>query len=530
MRIERHHIATSPLADFPDRIGRQVHSYSRAGLMTSTEWQLISDAFLDQLGALSTSSPDLASPEAKALLRDASEAAAGAVSFAAYHPRDRFSVFLDYVNFGMSYDPDPTEAAAPPLSAQRWVNAFCLAVLTDTFDRHAEAFVFSGQALSPASDLATALLSHLLPRVDSPSPASDDPAFHALHALRTGDRPAFDAAVLALLDRTDGTRPRTLLPLLPLALSALAHRDHGWLPSIDTDYLPHSLVTRFATPERRPESMTWPVRVDRPTPPLPLHPDVEARFEQAVRRGIDPSPDETHPVFELGRALEKQVRLFRTRASRAADVTEEQVADLRLASEMGAALFRIALADPGTTVAVPLAGRTVHFPATCDEESWPGRWHLALNLALITGSRDDLAPLLLAGPTRSARDRSAYADYRVALHDHLRGLDARPAVEKARLEVARAQEWNFFPDSVGLLAQLVDGDETGFNLALLDTLEAHRDHYSVADRATDPDAPLDLDVLALVCHARRHHGWTVRVESPYLPARLLADHDSAHGL
>ncbi|MEV7185388.1 immunity 49 family protein [Kitasatospora sp. NPDC093102] len=527
MRIERHQVATPALDDFSDRIGRQVHSYSRAGLMTATEWQLISDAFLDQLGALSVTSPELSSPEAEALLRNAAEAAAGAVSFAAYYPRDRFSVFLDYVNIGMSYDPEAADTPSP-LTAHRWVNAFCLAVLTDTFDRHAEAFIFTWQALAPSSDLATALLAHSLTRIDAPSDTGDDPALRALHALATRDRPAFDTAVLALLDRTDGTRPRTLLPLLPLALSALAHRAHGWLPAVESDYLPHSLVTGFATPERRPEDIAWPVAVDRPTPPLPLHPDSEAHYERGIRRAIAPEPDDGYPVSSLAHALGQQVRLFRARASHADDITDTQLADLRLASEIGSALSRIALADPGTTVAVTLAGRTVHFPATRDDDTGPGHWQLAVNLALITGNQDDLAPLLLTGPTHSTDDRSVYAAYRLALHDHLRGLDARPAVEKARLEAARAKEWSFFPAPVALLSQLVDGDEAGFNLALLDALTAHRDHHCVADRATEPTAVLNLDVLALACHAHRHHGWAVRVESPYLPARLLREHDSEH--
>ncbi|EFL12965.1 predicted protein [Streptomyces sp. C] len=71
-----------------------------------------------------------------------------------------------------------------------------------------------------------------------------------------------------------------------------------------------------------------------------------------------------------------------------------------------------------------------------------------------------------------------------------------------------------------LLSQLVDGDEESFNLALADALEAHRDHFRVADRADGPDAAVSLDVLALACHARRR-GWDVRVSSPYLPGRLL---------
>ncbi|MGC0402341.1 hypothetical protein RKD27_004985 [Streptomyces sp. SAI-126] len=72
-----------------------------------------------------------------------------------------------------------------------------------------------------------------------------------------------------------------------------------------------------------------------------------------------------------------------------------------------------------------------------------------------------------------------------------------------------------------LFSQLVEGDEESFNLALLDALTAHRDHYAVADRPTDPEAALSLDILALVCHARRR-GRRIRVSSPYLPARIVA--------
>ncbi|WP_432705890.1 immunity 49 family protein [Actinoallomurus iriomotensis] len=71
-----------------------------------------------------------------------------------------------------------------------------------------------------------------------------------------------------------------------------------------------------------------------------------------------------------------------------------------------------------------------------------------------------------------------------------------------------------------LFSQLVEGDEESFNLALLDALEAHRDHYRVADRADESDAAINLDILALTCHARRR-GWNIRVTSPYLPPRLL---------
>jgi hypothetical protein len=70
-------------------------------------------------------------------------------------------------------------------------------------------------------------------------------------------------------------------------------------------------------------------------------------------------------------------------------------------------------------------------------------------------------------------------------------------------------------------SHFVEGDEESFNLALLDALTAHRDYYAIADRPSDPDAALSLDILALGCHARRR-GWEIRVRSPYLPARIVA--------
>ncbi|MFB6881262.1 hypothetical protein ACFCY8_10550 [Streptomyces noursei] len=110
MWIERHHVGQAAVAaardDFANRIGGLARSMSKAGPIATCEWQLLAGEFLDYLGALSVEQPDLDTPEAKAVLKDAAEAAAGAVAYAAYHPHDSFQVMLDdYVNFGMSYDP-----------------------------------------------------------------------------------------------------------------------------------------------------------------------------------------------------------------------------------------------------------------------------------------------------------------------------------------------------------------------------------------------------------------------------------------
>src|SRR5690606_8368489 len=107
--IERHQVGGAAVSaareDFVHRIGRLVRSMSRADRMAVYEWQSIAEEFLGYLGALSVETPDLDTAEAEAVLKDASEAAAGAVAYAAYHPHCSFQVTLEYVNFGVGYDP-----------------------------------------------------------------------------------------------------------------------------------------------------------------------------------------------------------------------------------------------------------------------------------------------------------------------------------------------------------------------------------------------------------------------------------------
>ncbi|WP_030244759.1 Imm49 family immunity protein, partial [Streptomyces sp. NRRL S-350] len=296
MRIERHQVdgtrVAKALEDFGDRIGRQVHSYSRAGLMTTTEWQLIADSYLDHLGALSTTRPGLDTHEAKVLLKDATEAAVGAVSFAAYYPHDRFRVFLDHPNFGMSYARDDALARDPRhlVTAREWLDAFCLAIVSDTTSPHGEAFCWARQLMpdgppTPTLELVDGFVAHFFEEeVDFPAPAEPQPGLRALRALTDADREAFDAALLALLqDGPHGTTPRSLLPLLPIALAALAYRTYGWTPAVDTDYLPHALVTGFETPgprDPRPDAAASPAAgpadLDPPGPARLLGQDGQA--------------------------------------------------------------------------------------------------------------------------------------------------------------------------------------------------------------------------------------------------------------
>ncbi|GLX22444.1 immunity 49 family protein [Streptomyces lavendulae] len=579
MRIERHQVGQAALSaareDFTNRIGGQVRSMSRAGRMATYEWQSIAEEFLDYLGALSVETPDLDTPEAKAALNDASEAAAGAVAYAAYHPHCTFSVFLEYVNFGMSYDPgddSPEERVTPG----DWVDALCLAVLRDKAKWHGEAFHFARQKFAeqakgtPLGELATGLtavalddtgddeeyppsaraklaaVDAALDRIRARAEATGEPlldqmnsaALRTLRALAAEDKEAFDSALAGLLSRESTLHgpkasPSSLLPLVPIALAALAYRTLGWAPAVHSDYLPHALVTGFETrgprvagfgQNRRPDAVaalaTGPLAVERPACERDVS-GIEAMYEEHLQEAFTPVDGKPLSVGRLSHVLEDQERLFQWRSGNPGDIAAAQLATLRLASQAGAALFRIALAEPDTEVEVSIGGRTLRYPASRGREAGAGYWQMAVAFALITGVREDLAPLVLTGPTFAGRDGSAFTAYREALHAYLKGAEPEAAAQRALHEAEKAKDWGVAMPPAVLLSQLVEGDEEAFNLALADALEAHRAYYEVADRADSPEVSVNLDVLALACHARRR-GWTIRVESPYLPQYLLA--------
>ncbi|MEU3526439.1 immunity 49 family protein [Streptomyces sp. NPDC038707] len=579
MQIERHQVGAAAVSaareDFTDRIGGQVRSMSRAGRMATYEWQSIADEFLAYLGALSVETPDLGTPEAKAVLKDASEAAAGAVRYAAYHPHCGFQVFLDYVNFGMSYDPGE-DAPAESVTPGEWIDALCLAVLNDKAKWHGEAFHFARQKFvgraqgTPAGELATGLtavvlddtgddeeyppsaraklsaLDAALERIAVHARATGEPfldhpdsgALRTLRALVAEDRKAFDATLAGLLaghstQHGPTASARSLLPLVPITLAALAYRTLGWTPAVRSDYLPHALITGFETrgPRvagfgrgRRPDAVAalaaGPLVVQRPGREGTLDPQIEALYEEHLREAFTAPDGEPLALWRLGSVMDDQVRLFKWRAGSPDGATDAQFRTLRLASQLGAALFRVALAEPGTEAEVLIGGRTLRYPAERGQEAGAGTWQTATALALITGAREDLAPLVLTGPAFARPDDSAFSAYREALHAYLKGTDPEAAAQRALEQAEKAEDWGFAMPPAVLLSQLVEGDEESFNLALADALESHRDYYQVADRADDPDASVNLDILALACHARRR-GWAIRVESPYLPQSLL---------
>ncbi|QKW10560.1 immunity 49 family protein [Streptomyces sp. NA04227] len=581
---------------------------SKAGRMGVYDWWLLSEEFLDYLGALSVEIPDLGTPEARAVLSDAAEAAVGSISYAAYFPYDDFQVFLDYVNFGMSYERG-TEGGRETVTTDEWLAALSLAVLAGKAERHGEAFHFArrapqeGQRGRPGAELINALMAYVYgdtgdddanyPPTDEEKRAAIDAALarlrtheekhdeeqnhdevqnhdgglqggnhdathaagqagssspphphsialRALHALTHREPDVFREELTGLLEAhraasRQSDAPRELLPLIPLALTALAYRHEGWQPPVDSAYLPRALVTGFesAGPRvagygraRRPDAVAQlaagSVTLERPEHPRPLHPESEALFEKYIQEAFPPETvGEPPAAWRMLRAMADLCMLFGARASVTGDATDRQCEDVRLAAELGSALFRTCLAEPGTDVELTIDGTTRTYPANHGAAAGPDHWQRVTSLALITGVREHLAPLVLTDPELLARDESGFASYRQALHDYLRGADPEPATDRALNDCEKAGAQGFLPPPAVLFSQLVDGDEESFNLALLDALEAHRDHHQVADRASETKAAVNLDILALTCHAIRR-GWNIRVNSAYLPPRFLA--------
>ncbi len=89
----------------------------------------------------------------------------------------------------------------------------------------------------------------------------------------------------------------------------------------------------------------------------------------------------------------------------------------------------------------------------------------------------------------------------------------RPATRSAVL--------NLMYPPMNLLTQLVRGDQDRFNTELAKTVEWHKDYWTRdEERARDSDGLIALGPLAIACLAR-DSGFTIDVDSPYLPECLL---------
>ncbi|WP_247665415.1 immunity 49 family protein [Nocardiopsis sp. B62] len=392
---------------------------------------------------------------------------------------------------------------------------------------------------------------------DRVEPGSIDHGLLFLRALLARDQEAFWATMAVRLtwlrDHTGERGLTGLFPLTELAFAALAVRVEGWEMPFDSDYLPRYLVEGPGSGGRRvgpcgedkdPEALAvlehGSLVVERPTRGFSAERSIEEMFglvDGNLERVRDPRTHREGIPDELGRAARTELLVFRL----ASVVDQEtrhprQLAALDHAAQYMVALFACAEAE-GDTVEVTIGDTTVPMRSFESESAISGeKLREALQYALVAGSREHLEYLLAHVEDDHPRKRggfsvlspygSAFLAYLVSETDRLRRPDAGsdPRVEEKLGRALEALVVDDVPGSaqppVVLLSQLVAGDRDGFDLALADTLERHRDAYGFGERARDTDGLIDFDTLALACLASAK-GWPVRVRSGYLPQGVL---------
>ncbi|WP_017602970.1 immunity 49 family protein [Nocardiopsis alkaliphila] len=378
-----------------------------------------------------------------------------------------------------------------------------------------------------------------------------------LHALLSRNEEAFWATMAARLawfrDNDGEDALRSLLPVAELAFAALAVRVEGWEMPLESDYLPRYLIEgRNGTegprvgpygadkdPAALAELSRGPLVVERPTEGFSKERTVEDMFEHEDKE-LDaiwrPEILRDRIVDALRWARNGELMSFRHYSVVDPQARHpRQLAALTHASQYATAAFACAAAK-GDTVEVTIGETTAPmrtFEPTSDTSE--GDLWMAVEYALLSGSRERLETLL-AHPEgifqrRQDRGSSVFARYGVAFLAYLRseqgrGADGSPeprvraAMDEALTALAAYDTPGSPPPPVLLLSQLIAQDPEGFDLALADRLEEHREAYGIGHRAQDSDGLIDFHGLALACSARAK-GWEVRVESDYLPQGVL---------
>ncbi|MBB4935310.1 hypothetical protein F4561_006204 [Lipingzhangella halophila] len=554
MRIFRHSVGADRLRaatdDFAARVSREVDR-QRYASRTSADWSVVATYLLDYAGARSVERPEL-DRDIRTAVYSAAEAYVGAVALGGYSPHRAARVFLSYTNTGVSYAAEPAEehGSTPRLAPADWMAALYLVVIAGAECRHAvtllettaatslssEELAFADHVLDEPANRETvpAAPARVLDRLDNARTGGESELGTALRALVKRDRDEFWTALGAMLathrgNHGDDPPPRSLLPLAPIALAALAVRNEGWDLAIDSAYLPAKLVTGNASGERARTAPTLghPARVERPCLHVPaqhlafLDEGANGEIEHAVssRVQLDLLPQ------TLAWTMDQQIRRFRLRSAHDPDGRDpRQRAAIAIASQSGAAIFRVATA-PGEHVDVTIGHVTAPLRRTGHTTDASGlNWRTAVCAALLVDDVRSLDALVTLHPRYFAAEHTldTFRYYRDALHDYLRGADATAAADRAlwARERAAASKPDMLTPPAALLSQLVAGDPGGFAHTLVEELEEHRDHFTAADNADDPAQLVNLDILALARHATAK-GWPLPVRSGYLPEAFL---------
>ncbi|MFD0203281.1 MULTISPECIES: immunity 49 family protein [Saccharothrix] len=208
---------------------------------------------------------------------------------------------------------------------------------------------------------------------------------------------------------------------------------------------------------------------------------------------------------------------------------------LLFATRVGSAVFAVATAEPGTTVTLDLGERSVEATATGPEYFTSAtNWLTATWLAY--AARDEATIQQLAAVPldllRAADDTEP--EYALAMVDLL-GRFARQesGVAEALNATLRATDpaglhplrrdyvLKIVVPQLDVFHHLGDAEPEGFNRALAEGLELHREYWTRTD--DEADSPFGFIALGLLGLASFAHGTgtPVEVRSDYLPLRVL---------
>jgi hypothetical protein len=520
MRVDRHDISeqarTSALAAVPEQLGRETKLAENGA---SFGIQMLADMLLDYAGArtveidprVETRETWLALTSAASLYRDYARActvpAGGEVR-----------AFVDYLGVGFGFRQELDES----LSAHDWIRAYQVALSVGKDDVLRSLYPLV-QSL-PGDDDLRGFRAFWAKRPAETYP--DSPEGRGLRAIAEGDAVAFNAALVAALERhreRAGRYPRDLIAWGPLAMAALAH-EAGLPVEVESGYLPERLFTRGG-----PEKPSADGPIARPG----FDADRAARWlendseysQQAVERAFRSTVLTRFRFSAMADPGEHMLMALSFRSVLDPRATSTAYTDgLVLASESFASAFRLASVPRGTAIAVTLDGRTEDLPAS-GPNSDASDWTYARAAALVWTSRRqaDLAILAAFDADALHATLSDTTSYARACHAVLRGEDPRPHLRNALAKTSGDEHWECLRNPrARLLERIAADDADGFNTVLAEMLGLYRDYYSTGDRTDDPYGQLSFDALGLACLAH-DRGIPVRVESDYLPRAVIEE-------
>lgn len=528
------------LSAVPGELDREVARAENGGAFGI---KIVGDMLRDYAAARSISDPAFEQRDSWAALRSASELATYYVNALETQAGDEVRAWVEYLGVGFGFEAEGGEEAYP----HDWIAAFHLALIcrNDKQLRYLHALAGSlrqnvqtpyVQALDALwADVAGLTEASASDTAHGPDGAAGEapPERHAdeialLNAIERGDAAAFGAGLAALIEaHRERAKPAYVHHLIawePLALAVLAH-DSGLKVELETDYLPYRLITGEG-----PKKAEAGGRVERP--PFDHERAVanmefyDRSLERVVERPFNPKVLTRQRPNAFRSAAGGLLESFSLRPLVEPEVTHLRLwTDLQLMSQAWAAAFTLATAPEETPVTVTYAGRTEEVPAS-GPLSHHGPWYYGKAIACALAARDTASLAVLRDvedETLAAggghKDNEAYVRGLRAL---LRGEDPQAHVDAALSKTSGDDHWECLRNPPArLLDRLVAGDAEGFNKVLAEALILYAQYFSSPTLADDWDGQYSMEALALACVAHDDKGWTIDVDSDYLPEWIV---------